>query len=237
MGKLNEAFKKLTKIKDEFTQEDSSGIWEVFEKDFSVQELEELNVKGNLGAGSLIIKQQNKDESSVKVICEYRKNMPNIHFNKIGESANLKLSQRSHTGTWKNAKQKWTIYLPIDIPTNIELNLGAGSNTLDFGEIDLAGLEIHSGVGSCDIDLTRQKPKHDKIPVVFESGVGSMDVRLSQDTPAQVKYSRGIGSFSGENNMVSIGNNHFTTRAFVEDQPYFDFNMTVGVGSIDWITE
>ncbi|KGX84744.1 toast rack family protein [Pontibacillus marinus] len=237
MGNLNNVFKKLVKFKDEFTEEDSSGIWEKFEKDFSVQELNELNVKGDLGAGSLIIKQQNEGVNEIKVICEYRKTMPNIEFNKIGEQGKLKLSQQSHTGTWKNAKQKWTIYLPTDISTTLKLNLGAGSNELDFGKVDLAGLEIQSGVGSCEINLTQQFPKHARIPVKLDSGVGSMDLRLSEDLPAKVKCSKGIGSFSGRNNMVSIGNEQFTTKTFEQDQPYFDFNISLGVGSIDWITE
>lgn len=237
MGRIGQVFKKLTKIKDEFTQDESTGIWEVFEKDFAIDGLNELQLIGNLGAGNFIIKPQEQGSESVKVVCEYRNFMPNITFNKIGESAELELTQRSNTGRWKNAKQKWTIYLPVGVPTNIELNLGAGSNTLDFGDIDLVGLKIQSGVGSCEVDLTRQTPKEAGVPLKFDGGVGSMDIRVTEEIPARVKYTKGIGSFSGKENMVSIGNSHFTTKSFEEKNPYFDVKLTVGVGSMDWITE
>jgi len=236
MSGLKKAFKKLVKIKDEFEQE-PTGITEVFEKDFSVEQMGELKVKGDMGAGSLIIKPQPEDVDEVKVKCEYRKKMPNIEFNKIGEQAKLQISQQSHTGTWKNAKQKWTIYLPKRIQTDMKLHLGAGSNTLDFGDIDLKGLEIHAGVGSCDIDFTKQYPKFDKVPIEFENGVGNIDVRLSEDLPARVKCSKGIGSFSGKSDLISTGEERFATKGFDNDKPYFDFKMSLGVGNVDWITE
>lgn len=231
MGRFSKAIQKIKKVADEFQKEDHFKEWDVLEKEFELDNLKELYIKGKVGAGSLKIKEQPAGVPYAQIRCEYDRKTPELFFsirNGVGE---LTFSQAGTYASWKSAKQRWTLYLPREIKTFIDLDLGAGSQELHFGQINLASLSIDSGVGSCELDFSQQVTK--QIPISINNGIGSMEISLSEATPVRINSKKGIGSTSA-NGLIMAGSNEFVTKGYVEGQPHLHFDINIGVGSIDW---
>src|SRR5262249_54054430 len=81
---------------------------------------------------------------------------PKIDYNVSGKSANLDISQENH-GPVLGPDNTWWLRLNDEVPTDLQIKMGAAKGQLNFKNINLKQLRIDVGVGKIDVDLTGKR--------------------------------------------------------------------------------
>lgn len=126
--------------------------------------------------------------------------------------------------------QEWDLTLCEDIPTDLQIDLGAGEALLDFRRLTMASLETQIGVGSLELDLRRRW--EESVEVNLEHGIGSVKVMLPRGVPTVIEVDQGLGSieapgFEQQGNVYTHGDEESPQklRIFIE----------LGIGGIELI--
>jgi len=88
---------------------------------------------------------------------------------------------------------KWDIGLSSEVPTDINLNGGSGSITMDLSGLQLASLHTDTGSGASKITLPQAE---DPYTVDVESGSGSVTLRVPEQASLTVSLDTGSGATS-----------------------------------------
>jgi hypothetical protein len=120
---------------------------------------------------------------------------PQVSYSVAGNSGSLSISQeesdsdvRIHT----TSDNDWNLHLAGDIPTDLKVNMGAGTGNLRLRQVQLTGLEVQMGAGRMDIDLTGDRKKD--LDADVEGGVGTATIHLPKNIGVVVNASGGLGA-------------------------------------------
>jgi hypothetical protein len=89
-------------------------------------------------------------------------------------------------------RSSWEIYLTPEIPLELNLNSGSGSCDFDLSDLILEDFYLDSGSGSVSLAL----PEGQSYPVKIDSGSGSLRLDIPEDTGMRVRLDSGSGSFN-----------------------------------------
>lgn len=115
------------------------------------------------------------------------------------------------------------------VPTDLQVQVGAGSAEGTFNELILNDLAISVGMGSAEFSLNSQAiPKEN---TTLDVGMGSIDLEIPEDVGLKVSYSVGLGSVNidGENFR---GDGSYTSDNFDKATKKLTLSTRVGTGSI-----
>ncbi|MFD1020028.1 LiaF domain-containing protein [Thalassobacillus hwangdonensis] len=228
-------FENLKKLFQSFDSGADDESKEHFVKAYEMEDDAELDFHGSLGAGSFRLASV-EDVNSINLDIAYNGQEPSCSFDNSKSPNVLKVSQSSQKGTsWKGVKQKWNITLPEKYPTSLKVDLGAGNYDMNLSGMKLNKVDLNAGVGDCRLDLSNAVIEK-IIPVDIDGGVGSMRVHISKHTPAKIKLSKGIGSFSAQGLILS-GTKDYYTEAYKEGEPYLNLRINIGVGKVEILSE
>lgn len=197
---------------------------------FDRNDAKEVNVRLNMGAGQM--KVGTGTSKLVQAYFTYNVDAwkPIVRYN-AGE---LSIEQpRTHSARIGSNKYEWDLRFARDVPLNFHLNFGAGEAQLDLGSLDLRGVDVQMGVGSCKLDL-RGVPKHD-YNVSINGGVGEAIVHLPADVGIYAEASGGIGEISARGLNKEDG--HWTNEAYNQPGVKIRLNVHGGIGQISLIAE
>lgn len=109
------------------------------------------------------------------------------------------MSEYSDNSSWLNwdfsqfNNLKWDIGLSPEVPSDIILNGGSGSITMDLSGLQLTSLKADTGSGSSNITLPKTTEAY---TVELESGSGSVTMRVPDETSLTLTLDTGSGSTS-----------------------------------------
>lgn len=115
----------------------------------------------------------------------------------------------------------WEIALSPDVPVNLDINGGFGSNTLDLADLQLTGLALNGGFGDMDLLLPGTEPGYD---VDLNLGAGAVDIEIADDADIDMTVNGGFGE-----TMIEVGEN--ATLDLTANMGAGEFEVRTGEGT------
>lgn len=123
----------------------------------------------------------------------------------------------------------WNLSLDQDLPTNLVIDSGVGSVTLDLRRAKLTGLDLDAGVGQVSLTLPESGGYSGKI----DGGVGALTVFVPQTLAMEVTVDTGVGAVNVDGGFLKSGGSYLSPAAVAGSPVTVRLVIDVGVGSLN----
>ncbi len=176
---------------------------------------------------------------------------PVVEYTVLGKEGHLVVAQPSTTGTVPaNVRYEWDVRLSNEVPTDLQVSLGAGEGKLSLRSMDLKTLEIESGagtstldlpsssltrlrvvmgVGSVDVDLTGAW--NHNLSADIRGGAGTLTLRLPRATGVRVNVSGGLGRVNASGFRIQDG--AYLNDAYGTSAVTLELDVAGAVGTVN----
>ncbi|WP_342429661.1 toast rack family protein [Neobacillus sp. FSL H8-0543] len=191
----------------------------------------ELKLELNMGVGELTIEKGSAEW--VEGTIDYSKKLkPEVSYKLKGDKGIGVIDQGN--GKLDNfnlgeEKNKWSINLNDEIPTDLTVNSGASETNLDLKGLILSGLEVNAGVGDITIDLGGNWTE--SFDVSLEMGVGKTTVILPKEVGVKIESSKGIGT-AEFGDLLSKGDGVYVNEAYEDADVIINLTTDLGIGEV-----
>jgi hypothetical protein len=123
----------------------------------------------------------------------------------------------------------WDLRLNGTVPTELSVEMGAGTGNLRLSDLDLTALTVNMGAGRINLDLNGnwKQSFHGDI----EGGVGTATVKLPKDVGVRVHAEGGIGTVNAHG--LKRDGDDYVNDALGKSPVTLDLNVQGGVGTIN----
>jgi hypothetical protein len=173
--------------KDEYQQKE-------LRKNFSLENIEELETEIDFPVGGLIINSTSDD--AVKTIFKYNAERwkPEIEFEQDGITAYLELDseKQGRIGEYNKEDQNvWGILLSKNVRHELDIEIGAGKSKINLEGCKVKRFEMSMGAGEANINLSNTSMEEFEL----EAGVGEANIDLTGnwDNDMDANITGGIG--------------------------------------------
>jgi hypothetical protein len=165
---------------------------------FQRNEATSARVNVEMGAGKLRLEGSNDELARADFRYNVDKWKPVVDYAVTSGVGALTIRQPDSNGFSFNANvtNEWDLRLNNEIPTDLTVDLGAGTSELALGGMALTALTVHTGAGETFVDLTGTW--HQNLQAKIEGGAGKLVVRLPQDIGARIDAEAGIGTVEAD---------------------------------------
>lgn len=221
-------------------------------KSVELGDAESVDVEIEMGAGKLVIAGGAEDLLEGEFIYNVIGWEPEIEYDVRGGRGHLKVLRPIGRGgrLSKRARYEWGLRLKDEVPIDLDIELGAGGSYLELGSLMLEGLNITTGAGEVQVDLSgRPSVRSLKLETgagdvtvdmrgdwrrdakaTITGGVGRLRLRLPVDVGVRVEAEKGIGKISA-GGMVREGD-AYVNRAYGASDVTLDIRCATGIGAI-----
>lgn len=158
---------------------------------------------------------------------------PRIDYHVSGGTGELEVSQDQRATTFGNSGNEWSLRFADDMPLELNIDLGAGKEDLQFRNMALRKLELNVGAGRVDVDLTGDR--NQDLNAEIKGGVGEANVRLPKNVGVSVHASGGIGSIDTDGLRKEDG--EYVNEAYGKSHATIHLTVQGGIGAIHLIEE
>lgn len=138
----------------------------------------------------------------------------------------------SHKATGRPAlrqgRNEWAIRLNDDLPTQLEVHLGAGKADLRLGGISLTRLQVESGVGEVNLDLRGDWQR--SLEIYIKTGIGDTVLRLPERAGLRVHSMVGFGSVKPHG--LTYDGEAYTNALYGQSAVSLDITVEGGMGKL-----
>lgn len=171
----------------------TAGPLTVENKSASLAKAELLNAEVRMAAGELRVEGGLKREIKSKLQFNKGAMEPRFQFDDSSFRARLLLDQKETSlQVGGDNRNVWELNLPDDVPTDLHIKMGAGESHLRLGSMSLRSVKFHIGAGRVVADF-RGTPQRD-YEIEIHGGVGDCEVALPRAVGLRVDAQGGIGS-------------------------------------------
>jgi hypothetical protein len=143
---------------------------------------------------------------------------------------NLMVKQRAtHRPAMGQGRCEWVIHLNQDLPTDLEIQFGAGKADLRLAGLALNRLRVESGVGELILDLSGEW-KH-SMQAIIKAGIGDTLLRLPQNAGVDVQSTVGLGSV--HRHGLAWDGQAYTNALYGQSAVTLDIIVEGGMGKIN----
>lgn len=208
------------------------GPTETTSHTFEQGEAENLDANIRMGVGKLEIDGGANELAEAEFTYNVEDWKPEMEYDVRGDNGRLTISQPSNKDINgipdDNIKYNWDIRFNDSVPTDLNVDLGAGESHLDLSGLYLTDLNVDIGAGETNIDLSGDWPE--SFDVDINGGVGSTEITLPSDVGVRVKPTTGIGQVDVYG-LVRNGD-VYTNNLYDSADVVLDISVTSGVGEI-----
>jgi len=156
---------------------------------------------------------------------------PKVSYDVSGDAGELVVKQRSAEGArlGGDARNEWDISLNDEVPTDLQVQMGAGESDLDLDSLVLTGLDLQMGAGKTTVDLTGDYSR--SFDASIEGGVGEATVLLPSEVGVKAKAEGGLGKINAEG-LQKVGDS-YVNDAYGESDVNLNVDVKGGVGEIN----
>lgn len=171
----------------------------VEDKSLPLQGAESLDARVRMAAGELTLSGGSAGAMDATFESSPRSWLPDVTYSVEGTAGVLRVNQEdvddfSFMGKSRNT---WDLKLPSGVPTELDIELGAGQSTLNLADIDVRDLRVRTGAGETLIDLSGERANN--VQADIEAGVGELNVKVPRNVGVRVTGTRdGIGDYNVE---------------------------------------
>lgn len=148
----------------------------------------------DMGAGRLAVGGGARELMDAEFTYNVAKWKPEVTYSVNGGQGNLAVRQPAGKGVRPalgDTRNEWDLRLNNQVPTELHVNLGAGTSTLKLGGLPLTGLDVEMGAGDTTIDLTGDWKRD--LDARIEGGAGKVTVRIPRAVGVRVAVDNGVG--------------------------------------------
>jgi len=153
---------------------------------------------------------------------------PKVDYRENGSEGELTVSQSGEQLAVGELTNEWDIQLNNDIPLDLTIRAGAGSSDLNLTTLNLNQLDVETGAGVTNVDLSGAW-QHD-FNVSIEGGVGELTVRLPSEMGVRVNMDTALVSVT--TNGLDKDSNGYVNQAYGSAANTLTLNLQAGVGSV-----
>ncbi|MBE3599370.1 MAG: hypothetical protein IMX02_11480 [Limnochordaceae bacterium] len=156
---------------------------------------------------------------------------PEVTHRTYGSRADVRITQPP---LWRwpwtlDVHNVWAIRLNDDVPTELDVRLGAGGSRLHLGNVTLSRLDVRVGAGEVTLDL--RGPWRQDLSGYVHGGVGRLTVRLPDQVGVRVDVSKGLGRVEARG-LRQEGDHSFLNEWFGKAPVNIHLQVDAGVGEI-----
>lgn len=122
----------------------------------------------------------------------------------------------------------WELRINGEIPTNLEINTGAGEAELNLERARLTSLKVSLGIGATTITL----PRSGQFTGEISGGIGKLVIRVPASLAVRLHVDTGIGQVQVNGNFNQPGENVYLSAAAQESDERATLNVSSGIGQV-----
>jgi len=152
-----------------------------------------------------------------------------VNYEVSGDTGELSVKQDIIAGVpVGEARNEWDIRLNDEVPTDLNVQMGAGESNLDLDSLTPTGLTLHMGSGKTTVDLTGDYAR--SLDANIQGGVGEATVLLPSEVGARVSAEGGLRKINAEG--LRREGNSYVNDAYGDSEVTVDVDIQGGVGQI-----
>jgi len=191
-----------------------------------------VNVSIELGAGELQVSGGASPGKLMEGVFDYREHegKPELTYTPSGKEGSLEIRQGEsgiHTH-WGTGGSKWYVHLNNDVPSDLNVKMGAGRGDLQLAGMNLGHVQLEMGAGQVNADLSGDWKRN--VDVDIEGGVGSATIRLPKNIGVEVHASGGLGAI--DTNGLSHRDDDYVNDAYGKSPVTMHVSVEGGVGHV-----
>jgi hypothetical protein len=141
----------------------------------------------------------------------------------------LVVKQRAtHRPAMRQGRAEWDIRLSQDLPIDLTVKFGAGKADLRLPGIPLTQLNVESGVGELDVDLSGEWQR--SLEATVKAGIGDTLLRLPDNVGVRVQSAVSLGSVKPHE--LTWDGKAYTNSLYGQAPVTLDITVTGGVGKL-----
>jgi hypothetical protein len=156
---------------------------------------------------------------------------PKVNYDVSGDTGELSIEQGSGEGGRldSKARNEWDLRLNDEVPTDLNVEMGAGESDLDLDSLTLTGLDLQMGAGKTTVDLTGDYARG--FDASIEGGVGEATVLVPSEVGVRVRAEGGLGKINAEG--FQREGDSYVNDVYGDSAVTLDVDVHGGVGEIN----
>jgi hypothetical protein len=156
---------------------------------------------------------------------------PEVSYDVSGETGELSVEQGSDEGVrvGGDARNEWEVRFNDEVPTDLQVEMGAGESDLDLDSLTLTGLDLEMGAGKTTLDLTGDYGQD--LEASIEGGVGEATVLLPSEVGVRARAEGGLGKINAEG--LQREGDSYVNDAYGDSDVTLEVDVRGGVGQIN----
>jgi hypothetical protein len=122
----------------------------------------------------------------------------------------------------------WDLRINGEIPSNLDINTGAGEAEVNLERARLTGLKVDLGIGATTITLPRSGIFSGEI----SGGIGKLVIRVPESLAVRLHVDTGIGQVQVTGDFTQSGENLYLSAAAQESGESATLNVSSGIGQV-----
>jgi hypothetical protein len=155
---------------------------------------------------------------------------PKVGYELSGDTGELRVKQGSGGGIpGGDARNEWEVRFNDAVPTDLQVEMGAGESNLDLDSLTLTGLDLQMGAGKTTVDLTGDYGQD--LEARIQGGVGEATVLLPSEVGVRAKAEGGVGKINAEG--LQREGDSYVNDAYGDSDVTLKVDVQGGVGEIN----
>lgn len=211
---------------------EQAGDLQTVSRTVGLEGAQAADVNLRMGAGNLVI-----DSGAAGLVeANFTFNVaawePEVSYNVIGQQGTLIIRQPADISLdpdLTDAHYDWSIRLGNSVPVMLDVEMGAGSATINASDLSLSGFDLAVGAGQLDLDMSGGY-SYD-LAGQITGGVGDVNITLPNNMGVIVNVEGGLG------NIIATGlqrqNGALVNQAYGTVENTLQMNIAGGVGEVE----
>ncbi len=201
-----------------------------FTESVPLEPVEVVHTEIHMPAGELRVSGGTADLMDGEFIVTSENLEPTVHYESSGVQGHVviePLRRRDH-GVGYNGTNRWVVRLNDEVPTDLDLQMGAGDTRLELAGMTLREVNMEMGVGKCELDLVSEWDRN--LDVRIKGGIGELKVRVPNHIGVIASARGGIGEINVHG--LKKRNGKYVNDAYGESPVTISLDLQGGIGEI-----
>ncbi len=157
---------------------------------------------------------------------------PQVDYVVEGDTGRLRLAQEGNgdfAWPWDEEVSRWDLYLNPIVPTELNVEVGAGESELSLGGLTLTRLDVATGAGDATLDFAGDW--RTDLTATVEGGAGELTLRLPREVGVWVEVNNGAGDIDADDFSEEDG--VYVNEAYGTSPVTIEVRVEHGAGDIE----
>lgn len=157
---------------------------------------------------------------------------PRVDYVVEGDVGRLRMAQEGDgdfAWPWDEEGSRWDLYLNPIVPTELDVEVGAGESELSLGGLSLTRLDVTTGAGETTLDFAGDW--RSDLAARVEGGTGELTLRLPRQVGVRVEVNNGAGDVDADD--LSEVDGVYVNEAYGTAPVTIEIRVEHGAGDVE----